>query len=175
MINYLEEFDRQWDMLESAMYVELKNLCRESVFPLERANEVYQDEQNRWRTLSQGNYSWMQMLHRTNPEVASAFESKLYTLTLESVDDIPQVSQIPTVVTGCCGAVAGYVAANFLSPWGLPANLAVGLATGALSSWCINSKTVEKAKLAREELIDQYMQQLTAHGKLLKEILSSLA
>lgn len=174
MINYLEEFDRQWDCLESAMYVELKNFCRGSDFPLERINEVYQDEQNRWRAPSQGNYSWLQMLRKTSPEVASEFESKLYTLTLEEEEGVPQISQIPIVVTGCCGAVAGYAAASFLSPWGIPANLAVGLAAGALSGWCINSKTAGKVEFAREEVIDKYMQQIAAHGKMLKAILSSM-
>jgi len=177
MINYCEEFNRQWEMLESAMFAEMKNLEKASGLQIERINEVYQDEQNRWRTPSQGNYSWLEMLRRTHPPVAVAFESELYALRLTEEESSEQVSKdprVPTIVTGCCGAAAGYAVASILSPWSVSANLAVGVAVGALAGWCINSRTAKQTGGLREQIIDNYMQQLAVHGKALKDILAAI-
>lgn len=171
MICYVEEFDRQWSDLSSAMYVELSQQLQGFGIQPDRLNEVYRDELDRWRTPSQVNYSWLEMLRRTHPDAAAAFETLLYSLELEPEEQTRTSSLLPAVAAGCAGTALGYAASSLLSPWSTVVNVAVGAAVGVGGGLCVNLVTARKNAQLREKDLDKYLLQITRHGEALRATL----
>lgn len=173
MISYIEEFDRQWSDLSSAMYVELSEQLRGFGIRLDRLNEVYRDERDRWRTPSQVNCSWLEMLRRTHPDAAAAFQDLLYSLELEPEEEAKSASVLPAIAGGCAGAALGYFAASALSPWSPVVNAAVGAAVGVGGGLCVSALTSKKNAQLREQNLDKYLLQVARHGEALRALLPS--
>lgn len=175
MINYIQEFDRQWEILEAEVASSISDqLKRRGSVQIDDLNEVYQDEQNRWRSMSQVNYSWMEMLQREYPQIAEAFEEKLYRFALDKEQEPKAVSKMPMVVAAVAGAVVGYLAANLLSPWGMFVKLAFAVLVGITGGWIMKNNLADKETARNIAIGKMYLAQLSVHADELRSLLSEI-
>lgn len=172
MINYIEEFDRQWEILEAEITSNIsEQLKRRGEVQTEFLNEAYQDEQNRWRTMSQVNYAWMEMLRREYPQIAEAFEEKLYRFALDKEQEPKAVSKMPMAVAAVAGAVVGYLAANILSPWGMIVKLAFAVLVGVTGGWIMKNHLADQETARHIAIEKTYLAQLSQHREELRRLL----
>lgn len=169
-MSFVEEFEQQWKGLTNYLVSEMLKSEGTSV-PLERIENLLENEKKRWKLPGQYQCAWLNQLRAADAETARAFEAALDGVRLEQVRPAEQPSSLLVAGPAAGGAAVGFALTKLLDAAAL--TTAVGtVGLGVLGVMVGSNLLKQKQRAASGQDCDAYQAQLRRIGQKLSQIVA---